>query len=236
MEYLNQEFDGLLKSLRDDDRLEFDHEEEIESFLKEKKASVDCKKTVKLFFELLDNLDLIDEDNGEFFSNKKKEILSNLKNDEKSETKKQNAEKKSTKKVAEEQVKESKKTEKVEEPVKESKKTEKVAEQVKETKKLSNYLMFCNENRKDLKDKHPDATFTEMSKILSQAWKEYKGALPENQNIKKLDYDTILHMKFKDLRKYASQMKFTGDPEEYGDKADLVDDLWDHLKNTDKEI
>lgn len=40
----------------------------------------------------------------------------------------------------------------------------------------SNYQVFCDRIRESLKTKHPNATFTEMSKLLSQAWKDHKAS------------------------------------------------------------
>lgn len=43
----------------------------------------------------------------------------------------------------------------------------------------SKYQVFCEQNRESLKSKYPNATFTEMSKLLSQAWKDHKSSSDE---------------------------------------------------------
>jgi hypothetical protein len=47
----------------------------------------------------------------------------------------------------------------------------------------SKYQLFCDENRKALQEKHPNASFSEMSKILSQAWKDHKASSGDSEAV-----------------------------------------------------
>ena len=47
---------------------------------------------------------------------------------------------------------------------------------------LSSYVLFCNDMREELKEKHPELTFGEMNKALGKKWKEYEN---------KEKYDTL---------------------------------------------
>jgi len=78
MEYLREQFASILESLHDDDRLDEDQEKDFEKFLEDNLTSMDYKKSINNFFELIDNFDLIDEDNENFFTNKKIEMMKTI--------------------------------------------------------------------------------------------------------------------------------------------------------------
>lgn len=50
---------------------------------------------------------------------------------------------------------------------------------VKEKKPLTKYQIFCAKIRPSLKEKYPDAKFSELSTLLSKAWKDYKSGKEE---------------------------------------------------------
>lgn len=52
----------------------------------------------------------------------------------------------------------------------ETKKAKASADKPKAKRTPSPYILFCKEKRPELKEKHPNATFGEMGKMLGQMW------------------------------------------------------------------
>jgi len=63
---LKQEFKKILQVLEDDDRVDLDQIEYIVNFI-ENKSYTNCLSFIEDFFEMIRQLDLIDEDNENFF-------------------------------------------------------------------------------------------------------------------------------------------------------------------------